>query len=248
MTTSSQNCVSLAVDELERLVFSVSPRVAVFDCDGTLWNGDSGSGFLSWSIEQGVISRSTADWIDDRYRAYHAGKVGEVAICGEMVQIYEGLHEDELRTSAVRYVQEFLPSRYFAEMVALVDKLRQDGVELWAVSSTNKWVVTEGVRALGIPEERVIAAETRVVNGITTSELIDVPTGEGKAASLRRVGLAAPDVVFGNSVHDLAMLDIAKKAFPINPSPALRKAAAERGWGCFVPAAAAETAAPVGGE
>jgi len=39
--------------EFERLVLDSNPKVAVFDCDGTLWGGDAGTGFMSWSIEQG---------------------------------------------------------------------------------------------------------------------------------------------------------------------------------------------------
>jgi len=220
-------------------VLDSQPQVAVFDCDGTLWSGDSGYGFMIWSIEQGLISRATCDWIDNRHRAYQAGKVSEATICGEMVQIYAGLREEELRTFAVRYVQEFLPHRYFPEMVALVDQLRHNGVEIWAVSSTNKWVVAEGVRALGIPEERVLAAEVRVKDGLLTEDIVDVPTDEGKAISLARVGLSRPDAVFGNSIHDLAMLEIARNPFPVNPSPALLAAAAGHGWGYFLPQAAA---------
>jgi phosphoserine phosphatase len=233
--------------QFQQAVLALQPKVAVFDCDGTLWSGDSGSGFMNWSMEQGLISRTACDWIDDRHRLYRAGKVSELAICGEMVQIYAGLRDEEMRAAAARYVSEFVPSRLFAEMVELVSQLRQQGVELWAVSSTNKWVVAEGVRALGIPEERVLAAEVRIVHGVATEELVDVPTDEAKAASLRRAGLPHPDAVFGNSIHDLAMLEIAQHAYPVNPSPALLEAAAKRGWKCFLPAAAGELMA-VGGE
>lgn len=234
--------------ELEKLVFQNNPRVAVFDCDGTLWSGDSGCGFMEWSIEQGLVSRSTSDWIDTRYREYLAGKVSEVQICGEMVQIYAGLRDGELRDAAAKYFNEFVRPRIFPELAALVAKLRAAGVELWAVSSTNKWVVAEGVRDLGIPQERVLAAEVKIAAGIITTELIDVPTDEAKAAALKRVGLNRPDAVFGNSVHDLAMLDIARHAYPVNPSPALLEAAAKNGWGYFRPQAAEGIEASVAGE
>ncbi len=234
--------------EFERLVFDCKPRVAVFDCDGTLWGGDSGSGFMVWSMEKGLVSRSTSDWIDTRHRAYQTGKVSEETICGEMVQIYAGLRDRELRTAAAEYVKEFVASQLFPEMVSLVERLRQTGIELWAVSSTNRWVIAEGVRELGIPEERVLAVEVRVVDGLITSEIVDVPTGPGKAAALRRVGLPTPDAVFGNSVHDLAMLEIARHPFPVNPSPALMEAAAKNGWGYFRPQAAEGIAAAVQGE
>lgn len=100
--------------EFERLVFASQPKVAVFDCDGTLWGGDSGFGFMAWSLEKGLVSRSTCDWVDSRYRDYLAGKVSEVDMCGEMVQIYAGLREQELRDAAVRYVRKFVQPRVFA--------------------------------------------------------------------------------------------------------------------------------------
>jgi phosphoserine phosphatase len=235
-------------EEFERLVFECKPKVAVFDCDGTLWSGDAGYGFMAWSLEQGLVSRSTQDWIDNRYRAYRAGNVSEEAMCGEMVQMYAGLRDEELRTAAARYVDKFVRGRIFAEMATLVAKLRAVGVDLWAVSSTNRWVIAEGVRDFGISPQHILAAEVRVKDGMITSELVDVPTGPAKAAALKRVGLPAPDAVFGNSVHDLAMLDLARCAFPVNPSPALLEAAAKRGWGHFRPQSAEGVEAAVEGE
>ena len=224
--------------EFERLVFASHPKVAVFDCDGTLWGGDSGFGFMAWSLEKGLVSRSTCDWVDSRYRDYLAGTVSEMDMCGEMVQIYAGLREQELRDAAARYVRKFVQPRIFAEMASLVAALKKAGVEIWAVSSTNKWVIAEGVRDLGIPEERILAAEVRVTDGLITSEILDVPTDEGKATALARAGLPHPDAVFGNSVHDLAMLQAARNAFPVNPSLELIEAAAKNGWGYFLPEAA----------
>ena len=229
----------LTAEELRNKVLGLAPAVAVFDCDGTLWGGDAGLGFMNWSLEQGIVSRSTSDWIDSRHRAYRAGDVSEVKICGEMVQIYAGLREAELRAAAEAYVREFVTPNLFPEIATLVADLRDCGTQLWAVSSTNKWVIAEGVRTFGIPAERVLAAEVAVRDGLITSDILDVPTDEGKAAALARIGLHRPDAVFGNSIHDLAMLEIAVTAFPINPSPALVQAAARHGWPCFRPSGAA---------
>ena len=80
-----------------------TPRIAVFDCDGTVWSGDAGSEFMKWTIESGLVSRETTDFIDTRYRAYLRGDVSELAICGEMVQMYQGLHENEMRRVAKVY-------------------------------------------------------------------------------------------------------------------------------------------------
>lgn len=248
MTTLQIEVPRWTAEQFERLVHESQPKVAVFDCDGTIWSGDSGHGFMVWSMEQGLVSRSTSDWIDTRFRAYLSGRVSELEICGEMVQIYAGLREQELRAAAAQYVQEFVQARVFPEIASLLTELSQAGVELWAVSSTNRWVVEEGVRAFGIPEERVLAAAVRVSNGMITSEIAAVPTDEGKADALKQAGLPAPDAVFGNSIHDLAMLEIARNAFPVNPSPALLQAAAGHGWGYFRPLAAEGIEAAVAGE
>jgi phosphoserine phosphatase len=237
-----------AAEEFERLVVENNPRIAVFDCDGTIWSGDSGYGFMVWSLEQGLVSRSTNDWIDNRYREYLAGKVTEAQMCGEMVQIYAGLREQELRDAASRYVAEFVKPLLFQEIESLLRKLRKLGVELWAVSSTNKWVVSEGVNAFGIPEERVLAAEVAVAQGTITSTLVDVPTGKAKATALKRKGVDRPDAVFGNSIHDLPMLELAVNPYPVNPSPALLEAATKNGWGYFIPKAAEGAESSVGGE
>jgi phosphoserine phosphatase len=235
-------------EEFERLVFECKPKVAVFDCDGTLWGGDSGYGFLAWSLNEGLVSRSTSDWIDMRYRAYRAGNVSEEAICGEMVQIYAGLREEELRAAAARYVDLFVRARIFPEMASLVAGLRKAGVDLWAVSSTCRWVIAEGVRDFGIPENHILAAGVRVVDGAITSEIVDVPTGPAKAAALRRAGLTTPDAAFGNSLHDLSMLEMSRFPFPVNPSPALQQASKNRGWSYYIPRDAAKFEMTVAGE
>jgi phosphoserine phosphatase len=223
--------------EFRCAVLGGTPRIAVFDCDGTLWDGDAGLGFMTWSMEAGLLSRDATAWIDARHRLYRQGEVSELEICGEMVQIYAGLRDEELRRAAARYFAAHVEAQIFPEMQSLVAELRVAGVDIWAVSSTNNWVVEEGVRRFGIGPERVLAACVRVEGGLITGDLIDVPTDDGKAVALRRIGISSPDAVFGNSIHDAAMLEMAGRAFPVNPTPALAEMAAQRGWNVFYPAA-----------
>ena len=158
-------------------------------------------------------------------------------MCGEMVQLYASLQEAELRHAAADYFHSHIEAHIFPEMRTLIEKLRAGGSDIWAVSSTNNWVIEEGVSHFGIPASRVLAACVKVTDGRITSDLIDVPSGDGKAAALRHAGIASPDAVFGNSIHDAAMLAIAKRAFPVNPTPALLEIAAGRGWTVFYPGA-----------
>jgi HAD superfamily phosphoserine phosphatase-like hydrolase len=228
--------VRLSTSEFHSAVISLSPSVAVFDCDGTLWSGDAGTSFMRWTVETGLVSREATDWIDARYRGYLKGEVSEIAICGEMVQMYQRLREDELRRAAKTFFASQIEPNIFPEMKELVDELHAKGVEIWAVSSTNNWVIEEGAQRFGIPAERVLAACVQVKDGVVTDVIRDVPTDAGKVAALARAGVTAPDAVFGNSVHDAAMLEIARRAFPVNPTPALAERSAQEGWPVYYPA------------
>ncbi len=230
--------VRLTTPEFFASVLAPRPAIAVFDCDGTLWSGDAGYGFMIWSLESGLVSRNASDWIDSQYRLYRSGEVSEAEMCAEMVQVYAGLRESELRKATAEYFHAEIEARIFPEMRDLVAQLRAGGTEIWAVSSTNNWLIEEGVRDFGIPAERVLAAAVRVKDGLITSELVDVPTDEGKALSLQRVGISSPDAVFGNSIHDAAMLAIAKRPFPVNATPALLQIAGDKGWPVYYPASA----------
>jgi phosphoserine phosphatase len=236
---------TLTTADFHAAVHQLAPRVAVFDCDGTLWSGDAGSAFMRWTVDRGLLSRDSIDWLDRRYRGYLRGEVSELAICGEMVQIYHGLREQEMRTAAAQFFAAEIEPNIFPEMLTLIRGLQAAGVEIWAVSSTCDWVIEEGVRRFDIPPTRVLSARVSVTNGLVTDILLDVPTDEGKVASLARVGIAAPNVVFGNSIHDAAMLAIAltqkgaSGAFAVNPTPALRERSTQEGWPVYYPASVA---------
>jgi len=234
--TSASTAKVLSTTEFHSAVHALAPRVAVFDCDGTLWSGDAGSGFMRWTIDRRIISPEAIARLDVRYKAYLAGDVSELAICGEMVQIYAGLTEQQMRAAAAEFFATRIASYIFLEMLTLVRDLQAAGTEIWAVSSTCDWVIEEGMRRFNIPASRVLAACVTVADGIVTETLCDVPTDEGKVAALARVGVTAPDVVFGNSVHDAHMLAIARGAFPVNPSPALLERAAQENWPVYYPA------------
>jgi phosphoserine phosphatase len=229
----------LSTTDFHARVHALHPKVAVFDCDGTLWSGDAGSTFMWWTMENGVLSAEQTAWMQSRYDGYKRGEVSELAICGEMVQVYRGLSVASLRAAAAEFFATRVEQNIFPEMLELVQTLQANSVDIWAVSSTNDWVVEEGVQRFNIPANRVLCARVAEEEGVVTDHLLDVPTDEGKVASLFRAGITAPDAVFGNSVHDAAMIAIARGAFPVNPTPALIQRSIDEGWPVYYPASVA---------
>ncbi len=238
MTQTYPALEPLQTEEFLDRVLQSRPATAVFDCDGTLWARDAGSGFMTWSMEQGMVSRETTDWILGRYAQYRRGDVSEIDICGEMTRMYAGTREEELRASAARFFREHIAPHIFPEMLVLVQKLALAGTDLWAVSSTNSWVIEEGVRQFGIAPARVLAARVMFREGVATDALVSVPSGEAKREALREAGIDSPDAVFGNSIHDAAMLAMARTPYAVNPSVALQELAAANRWPVYWPDAA----------
>lgn len=216
-------------------VLALKPSIAVFDCDGTLWSGDAGADFFYWEIDHGIVSREAGEWGRARYEEYKAGRINEEQMCGEMVTINAGVSHESLQKAAAEFFDEVVSHRIFPEMQALMGRLSEQGCELWAVSSTNNWVVEVGAARFGIPADRILAACVHIENGYASDRLLRVPTDHLKAAVIRDVIGKPMEAVFGNSIHDQAMLELAKWPFCVNPNPDLEKIAEERGWPVYWP-------------
>jgi phosphoserine phosphatase len=152
-----------------------------------------------------------------------------------MIQINKGVALERLRDGAREFFCEVARLRIFPEMLELTHQLAAQGCEVWAVSSTNNWVVEEGAAAFGIPSERVLAATLAVEDGLVTDRLLRVPTDELKQTAIEEVIRRPVDAVFGNSMHDFAMLEKARIAYAVNPNPELEARAKALGWKVYWP-------------
>jgi phosphoserine phosphatase len=231
----SHTSPSLTSVQFVQQVLATRPSIAVFDCDGTLWSGDSGADFFYWEIERGFIQPEIVPGIRHCYDEYLAGRVDELSICGKMIQINKGVPLERIREAAREFFRDVVADRIFPEMLELTRQLKAQGCELWAVSSTNNWVVEAGAAEFGIPAERVLAATLAVEDGLVTDRLLRVPTDELKQTAIEEVIGRPVDAVFGNSMHDFAMLEKAKAAYAINPNAALVEKAKALGWKVYWP-------------
>ncbi len=211
-------------------VLALSPRLTAFDCDGTLWDADAGEEFFYWELERGLVGPEVERWARPRYEQYRRGEVSEEQMCGEMVTMHAGLDSAGIQRAAGEFFRTRIAARIFPEMQELTRRLAADGCELWAVSSTNDWVIRAAMEYFAITEQHVLAASVEIKDGRATDRLVRVPTDEDKARLVREVIRRTPDAAFGNSIHDVQMLAIAKCAFAVNPSAELEKFAQQHGW------------------
>jgi HAD superfamily phosphoserine phosphatase-like hydrolase len=217
------------LEELER---PVERRVACFDGDGTLWLEDIGEAFLRWLLAgplEHLVERDprTYEKYEERVRR------DLVDGYGWAVQLMAGLAERDVGRWARQHAAAW--PNYRSEMVSLLRGLAAEGVEVWIVSASNRWVVAETARRMGIDPGRVIAIESEVAEGVLTDRLVQpVPCMAGKVAAIdRRIG-KRPDLAVGDGMGDFAMLDVSVRPLAVGTrrrkdAPLLR-AARERRW------------------
>lgn len=236
MTSSVPEKRSERAERFVASVLALDLNLAIFDCDGTLWERDSGALFFRWEQKRGLLSAEALQWIIPRHAEYEQNRsIPEEVMCGDMVTIHSGLEESLLRSEADQFWHDQIHGGIFPGMFKLTHALKDRGVDLWAISSTNNWVVEVGAEFFGIPREHVLAAEVYIVNGVATDRLVRVPSGPDKAVAIREVIQRSPDAVFGNSIFDLDMMELATHPFAIHPNPDLRTIAEQRGWPIYEP-------------
>jgi len=235
MQTSKDGNLSPAAQHFLKSVLQLRPHVAAFDCDGTLWSGDAGETFFDWEIKRGVVTPEVAQAMRARYAEYKAGKVSEKDMCGEMVTMHEKLSEAAAMEAATEFMSSVFPGRVFSEMRELVNRLHDAGCDIWAVSSSNEWLIRAGTKQFGIPHDRILAAKVELDGNLVTNRLVRVPSGPDKPKVLREVVNKTIDAAFGNSKWDIDMLAHARHAFAVNPNPDLEALARQRGWIVYFP-------------
>jgi HAD superfamily phosphoserine phosphatase-like hydrolase len=211
------------------------PQLAVFDCDGTLWSGDAGEQFFAWEQDEELVPEETVRSMRARYADYKAGNVAEEIMCGEMVTMHKGMIEADVQRAATRFFDLTFVDNIFPEMREVVRRLQAQGCDVWAVSSTNEWVIRAAMRHFGIARDHVLAAAVAIDDRKVTDRLVRVPSGDGKPRVIREVVKRDPDAAFGNSRWDIDMLAIARHPFAVNPNADLEETAQQRGWSIYFP-------------
>lgn len=215
--------------------------VAAFDADGTLWDMDLGENFFHYLIDRRLVPLPPDPWNHylEMKRLHGDPRPAYVWLA----QILEGVSLDQAREWAKEAVEAIKPVPLFPEQKKLVELLKMHGVHVHIVTASVKWAVEPAAHLLGLDESDVIGIETKVVDGVITSQAIEPITyREGKAeALLQKTKGQAPFLASGNTIGDLHLLECATDVRLAVSAAArddrifkteaeLAKIAAERGW------------------
>lgn len=189
-------------------------KVAVFDCDGTLFGqvpyyladealyGYARSHYAekkdSLSLKKmRIISRlatednTSMQYVQDRIDFLSGMRTGEVERMGA-------------DCFSARY-----PRKFYPQMRTLLADLKSYGFEIWVVSASPEWLYQDFIsKQLGIPENRIIGVRSIIhKDTVTGSVIYPVPQNEGKADAIETFIKARPLFAAGNSRGDMEMMN-----------------------------------------
>jgi phosphoserine phosphatase len=143
------------------------------------------------------FARMLLDWYVNQIEGGQVAKA-----CTDVVRLYAGFTRAEVRAFAETTFLEELATpfsqrplggrnakrgvRYLQEAVDLLDLLRNNGFDIWAVSGSSKWSVEPVFARLRIPTERVIGIDLEERDGLLTGiPVLPIPIRENKIHALR---------------------------------------------------------------
>lgn len=214
-------------------------NLTLFDLDGTLIPMDSDHAFGGFMVDVGWVDGEVWGVKNDEFFAqYNAGTLDLPAYIAFATSAWRSRPLAEALAMRERFMVEVMRPQLRPEAVALVEQHRAAGDLLAIVTATNVFVTEPIATAFGV--EHLIAVDLkREAGGQYLGEIDGVPSfREGKIARveawLQGLGAQWPDfervTFYSDSTNDLPLLERVSHPVATNPSPALARIAAERGW------------------
>ena len=210
-------------------------KLALFDLDNTLLDGDSDHAWAQFLIEEGVLHpdeyHARNEWFYERYKDgtldIHAFLDFQLApIANRPRDLLDRWHNEFMQ----RKIRPMIAARAPELIASHADALRA------IVTATNRFITAPIAAELGVPE--LIATDIDEVDGRFTGKPRGTPTfREGKIERVNQWlasrGKRLEDFeswFYSDSLNDLPLLERVTHPVAVDPDATLRAHAAERGW------------------
>jgi HAD superfamily hydrolase (TIGR01490 family) len=214
------------------------PRLALFDLDHTLLEGDSDVLWCEFLMARGVLDRTVfAARNMQMERDYRAGTVSTQAFSEFYVATLAGRSPLAWQPLREAFLRDVIAPRLSVAARTLVRQRQLDSALVVLTTATNRYITELTAAELGI--EHLIATECELgpdgaFTGRTTGTL---NMREGKRVRLEawlagrgRQLAEFESSAYSDSMNDLTLLEMADHPHAVHPDPRLAVIAAQRGW------------------
>jgi HAD superfamily hydrolase (TIGR01490 family) len=214
------------------------PKLALFDLDHTLLDGDSDVLWCDFLVERGVLDGATFGPRNAAMaRDYQVGTVGVQAFCDFYVSTLAGRSAAQWEPWRRDFLRGVVAPRIGAAARALVRRHQEEGALVVLTTATNRFITELTAAELGI--EHLIATDCEVAaDGLFTGRTQGtLNMRDGKVARLhdwlaaRGQGLDDFESwAYSDSSNDLPLLQAVHHAVVVHPDARLAAEAVRRGW------------------
>ena len=211
-------------------------KCAVFDFDGTLRDGHITQFFKDELYKNHLFDEQEYVFQKEIFNQFCAGNLSYKQWLDKWAiswgKAFQGLQQNDVQAIAKEVFQK-AKKDLFSSSQQLIEHFNNKGYKTLIISAGAGEVVDLFSQYLGAHFS--IATKLEIVNGIYTGKMLSsTHTSEGKCESLKTFlkqnGLSQPYFAFGDSVGDLAILELAIKPIVLNPNKELTSIAIEKGW------------------
>lgn len=223
-----------AQPDLTRSPMVSTTRLAIFDLDDTLLDGDTDSLWVSFLVEAGCLGRDVADVHDAHHHDYCSGRLDVDAYYGFMLETFAAAPRHELRALRERFVEQRLRPRLRPAVADRVRSHLRRGEHTMLATATCDWLVEPIVEEAGF--HSLIATRVTGERGLPDAALRSLPRiGQRKLdAVVEAAALAGADLrsatAYSDSINDVPLLEAVGVALMVTPCPALSEHGRTRGW------------------
>lgn len=221
---------------------ALKPRLALFDLDHTLLEGDSDVLWCAYLMDMGMLDRASfAQRNAAMEREYRAGTVSTQVFSAFYIATLAGKTPAQWETTRQAFLHDVVAPRISAAARALVRQQQDDGALVVMTTATNRFITELTARDLHI--EHLLATDCELAaSGPQAGCFTGAPVGtlnmrDGKVTRLQAwlAGRGQKLVDFdswawSDSINDLPLLQAVDHPVATHPDPRLARIAAEYNW------------------
>tara|TARA_B100001996_G_scaffold365521_1_gene335484 strand:+ start:27 stop:704 length:678 start_codon:yes stop_codon:yes gene_type:complete len=216
---------------------NMQQRLALFDLDNTLLDGDSDHAWGEFLIDRGLADKKIHRARNDQfYRDYldeNLDIFAYVAFTLEPILRYTNEQRNSLRKDFMRYS---INSMILNKARNLIDKHKSQGDLCIIITATNSFITEPIANAFKI--DNLIATEVETAEEYLTGKILGTPCyQDGKVVKLKQWLALQSDklsiansVFYSDSVNDLALLEAVKEPIAVDPDHKLLQISRDRNW------------------
>lgn len=210
-------------------------RLAIFDLDNTLLNGDSDHAWGEFLCNEGLVDRQYYRAANDHfYEQYKQGTLNIDEFLTFVLQPLKTFPRAQLDALHQTFMQTVIEPMMLPAAHDLLKKHREAGDYLLIITATNSFITAPIAERLGV--DAMLATDPEEIDGEYTGKAAGVPCfREGKVTRLHQwleeTGHSLKDSYFySDSCNDLPLLEVVDYPVAVNPDAILLETANSRGW------------------